>query len=219
MRCLYCAATLRELRGIFPFLPAQSPVDGYWTLGEDAFAVTGVGQMATALFLSRILFALRPQVVVNTGIAGAYPGSDLALGQVFWVRQEIRTDFGAEDGDKLLSPEELGWQVGSVYHFSNPMDLDVWEPAQLEQIQSLGKGQVGATVERCAGSVLRAQERQARGCTVESMEGAAVAAVCAEWALECVQIRAVSNVAGPRDFGSWQMDLALENLSTLFALG
>ena len=50
---------------------------------------------------------------------------------------------------------------------------------------------------------------------VETMEGAAFFYVCKREGQACAQIRAISNYVEKRDKGSWEIELALKNLSTV----
>src|SRR5690606_18966674 len=78
---LFCAATREELETV-GIRDAEVLEEGrLWIRPGDAltFAVTGVGIPSTLLRLPAILQRVRPAFVVNTGIAGAYPGSALAV--------------------------------------------------------------------------------------------------------------------------------------------
>jgi futalosine hydrolase len=50
---------------------------------------------------------------------------------------------------------------------------------------------------------------------VESMEGAALSYVCAQYQLPYVQLRAISNYAGERDKSKWEIAKAVEGLGRI----
>ena len=52
---------------------------------------------------------------------------------------------------------------------------------------------------------------------VESMEGAAFFKVCKEFAVPCIQIRAISNNVEKRNKANWNMSLAIGNLNNQVA--
>ena len=65
----------------------------------------------------------------------------------------------------------------------------------------------GATVSTCSGTQSRAEGIAAQsGAQIESMEGAAVAFACRQADVPLVQLRCVSNFAGDRAEGSWDIE-------------
>ncbi|MGB3966579.1 MAG: futalosine hydrolase, partial [Planctomycetota bacterium] len=71
----------------------------------------------------------------------------------------------------------------------------------------------GATVSTCSGNDDLAKVLQRRAhADVETMEGAAVAAVCRKREVPLLQVRAVSNWTGDRDRGEWALGVAVDAL-------
>jgi len=67
------------------------------------------------------------------------------------------------------------------------------------------------TVNCCTGTILRGeflQKKYDAGC--ENMEGAAVAMVCKNFNIPCVELRCVSNMVGDRDKSNWLLSEAIE---------
>jgi len=73
----------------------------------------------------------------------------------------------------------------------------------------------GATVSTCSGADALARALHARThADVETMEGAAVAAVCRRRELPLLHVRAISNWTGDRDRGEWNLGAAVDALAT-----
>ena len=70
------------------------------------------------------------------------------------------------------------------------------------------------TVSTASGTAATALERAARisGATAEGMEGYGVAIAAADLNLPVIEIRAISNVVGPRDREAWRIVEALAQL-------
>lgn len=162
----------------------------------------GVGKVAAAVACTRALIELRPPLVVNFGVAGAYLGGP-AVGAVCLVAREFLADEGAEQEDGFRSLDAMG--LGSV----GPFLAD--EPATSELSRRLGgvPRVDGATVSSCSATDARGQEVAGRtGAAVESMEGAAVAMAASACGVPWVQLRAVSNRTGDRAKAGWDLDRA-----------
>lgn len=189
---LWVAATLPEIAAV---------PDGSWSL------VTGCGAATAALRLGTALARSKPSLVVGVGIAGAYAASGFSVGDVVAVASDEWCDLGSETPEGFLSLWDLGFDPG----FSR--DFHATIPSFLGHLPRAR----GATCSCCTGTLATAQARAAAGFQVESMEGAAWALACEEAGVEFCQIRAISNLAGPRDRDSWRIPQALENLRS--ALG
>lgn len=176
--------------------------------GDPRTQVLGVGKVAATLALTRRVLAQRPAAVVAFGVAGAYPGGP-AIGQACWVTEDWLADEGVETPGGFLSLERL--RLGA----RGPFAADASLTAALDA--RLGGGLprvVGATVSTCSGTDARAAMNQAAcpGVLVESMEGAAVGAVCTALGIPWAQLRVISNRTGDRDRGGWDLPGALARL-------
>lgn len=212
MRHLYVAATLMELGAVFDQVPADWECGRVWVDGLDGFLYTGVGILPTGLSLAQALIEFAPMAIIDLGICGVYAGVQAQIGDVVWIHQEHLADFGVSDGKCFLGASELGWRTPSQFQLENPFQLQTWTKAQKGALEALKGPFCGATVQRCTGSDQEAQMWISRGYEVETMEGAAVAACAQRFGIQVVQIRAISNVAGPRDLSTWRISWALEQL-------
>ena len=196
---LICAATERELTAF------GVPPDGV-----ELF-VTGVG---IPLALARTMEALgrvRPARVLNIGIAGAYPGSGLAIGDVVMGASEVYGDVGFE------LPEPPG------FHFVGEAEWGTFyrEPLRLSQFPEFADLPVrpGCTVNSCTGTEETGLLREKLfGAAFETMEGAAVAQAGATLGIPVCEIRVISNFASRRDMRPENIGLALNRLQEYFKI-
>lgn len=171
----------------------------------------GVGKVAATLALTRRVLQERPAAVVLFGVAGAHPGGP-AVGEACLVTADWLADEGVEGPGGFLSLEDLG--LGT----RGPFEADAALTDQLDA--RLGPGLprlVGATISTCSGTDARAAAYRAAcpGVAVETMEGAAVAAVCVALGIPWAQLRVISNRTGDRERGGWDLRGSLERLHAL----
>lgn len=200
---LVTAATRFEMA---PFLAAcrQEDVQGL---------VTGVGPVETAVRLMALVPGLAEQLkgVINFGVGGAYvdpagkPGA--ALLDICLAEKEVLGDFGVCLSDEIerITGKEL--EVPDTF----VMDADMLASAVL----ALRAGKIPfrrgnfVTVSCTSGTAARGNSlaRQYQG-LCENMEGAAVARVCREFHLPCLEVRCISNLVEDRDTRRWKLKQA-----------
>ena len=212
---LICAATRFELETV------RRDGEIWAETGEIAFrgdgfacVVSGVGIPETFAKLGAAAQILNPARILNIGIAGAYPGGGLEIGDLVMGNSECYGDVGFE------LPDEPGFQpitesgFGAFYIEKLPLN-------PLTEIPSGFALKVGAgcTVNVCAGT-RRTGETRARlfQTDFETMEGAAVAQIAIARSISVTEIRAISNVAAQRDMRPENIRLALENLRRFLRL-
>ncbi len=180
--------------------------------------VCGVGPVSAALATQQALHrGPRPDLVVSAGIGGAYTESGLVPGIVAVASRMVYGDLGAWDGETFLGFAELGLSV--LPGAENPGLFAAWEGSQaLASRLGLACGPF-VTVSAATGSGPQAGALLARfpGALVEGMEGAGVAQAAALHGVACTEIRGVSNMVGPRDRPSWQIEAALDALHAALA--
>jgi len=167
----------------------------------------GVGKVEATLALTRRLCAGLPDVVVNFGVAGAFPGAGLEVGDVCLVTQEsfadegLVTEGGFEDLAQLKLADRVEWSADAVWA-KRVADL-------LDEVPAVR----GTTVSTISGTDGLAQAYADRvQPAVETMEGAAVARVCDAFGVPWVQLRSISNRVGDRARGGWDIRLAKTRL-------
>jgi futalosine hydrolase len=190
MQHLVTAATEMELAAVQRCLQNADGV---------AFAVTGVGMMATACALSDLLAQGSYDVVVNVGLAGTFTPR-LGLGQVVVVEREFMDGYGVENaaGDiKFFTDSEMFCPYVNDFPALHPcpkasgltVSLPTENPARVELRKKLYYADI------------------------ETMEGAAFFYVCLRKHVRFLQLRAISNIAGVRDKAQWKAAEALKNLA------
>jgi len=230
---LVCAATRIELAAFNaderlglsdnrPFAPAAADD------GQAAYLLTGVGTPCT---LGR-LFALASgpeqatppfRLVLNIGIAGAYPGRGLAVGDIVVAGEEVFGDIGYE------TPGAPGFEafvqslLGDAF-YGRPFALCTAAPEFVVRDAPSGAayrvhvGLRGATVNTCTGTdATGARRAELTGAAFETMEGAAVAQWGRQTGTPVCEVRAVSNIAARRDMRPENIARALSNLADYLA--
>lgn len=146
--------------------------------------ITGMGMTATAAALSREIFDNRPDLIIDVGICGAI-NHDIPIGSVVQVETDVVAPFGVMREGAFVP------FINETYNAKNNL--------MLPYIQASA-----ATVSLACGELPDDYD-------VESMEGAAVFALCEAHDIDSLQIRTVSNYMGtPRS--EWRIELALEEL-------
>jgi futalosine hydrolase len=201
---LTCAATGGELDA-FPRRDDSSP---------RHFVVSGVGIPATFAGLTHP--AALPDLILNIGIAGAYPDTGIAIGDIVVADGEIYGDIGFELPDTDAFRSIVDSPFGDFYREPLPtVRPPAWslaDPTAVAFGVHVGRG---CTVNSCTGTHATGVGRRDRfGVVFESMEGAAVAQIGQAWGVPVCEIRAISNIAGDRDMRLENIRLALANLRT-----
>lgn len=194
---LVCAATENEL--------------AVW--GADLFPdcerfVSGVGIPATFAALLPKVLAGSYSLLVNIGIAGAYPASGLSVGEIIVGRSEVYGDLGMELSEppdfRALTETPFGGAYAAPFPLVFPQELR----ARAETLTANG-----ATVNTCTGTDATGQRRgESFGAGFETMEGAAVAHIGQICGVPVCEVRAISNIAARRDMRPENIRLALTNL-------
>ncbi len=201
---LIAAATENEIKPLFHFLTGIDQVEVF---------ITGVGPVATAASLSRhlTLHGSKIDAVWNIGVAGAYTDSGVNMLDICMAQQEILGDFGICLQSEISSfPPGLD-STDTSFDFKSDM------AARLKRILSEQKivcKEVNfVTVNCCTGTKERGEflhKKHDAGC--ENMEGAAVAMVCQNFNIPCVELRCISNMVEDRDKTKWQVSEAIEKI-------
>ncbi len=196
MRILIVAATELEIPLLRARLRPHHPID---------VLVTGVGMVATAAGCARALARQRYDVAYNFGLCGAFDRS-IPLGTVVHVTTDRLSELGVEDGDRLITLEELGLATGDgvLRNAAPPPNAAL---ASLREVNAITVNAVHGN-ERTIAAVVERLAPQ-----VESMEGAAFAYACMLEGVPYAQVRAVSNVVERRNREAWRMDVAIRNLN------
>ena len=171
--------------------------------------VTGVGPMETALRLTRFLGEIdrRVQAAVNFGIGGVYlqPSGDPQpeLLDICLAEQEVVGDLGIclQDGVEYLDSSLTGDLVSQLDSGLLGIGRKILAAAGQRCFSGMFVTVNAVTATRARGAML--QQRWQGLC--ENMEGAAVARVCREFAIPCLELRAISNYVEERRPENWRL--------------
>jgi futalosine hydrolase len=204
---LAVAATEIEM---IPFVPEAT------ALGFCRTLVTGVGPVETTLRLTRFLSECEEQfdAVIQFGIGGTYIIPDQSrlqqpkLLDICLAEQEVLGDFGICLDDSIMNMDSsLTGEI--VYH----MDAVLLKKSRivLDRLGVTYHTGNFITVNGATGTTTRGKMLQSRWNGIcENMEGAAVARVCPEFNLPCVELRCISNYVEDRDTTTWRLQEACQ---------
>lgn len=158
---------------------------------------TGMGKANTAAVTASYLAqSCKNFTPVLAGIAGAYPGGPLKVGDICQVRFDYFADeaeYGAEGLSDSVLPDANFIECLTPFN-----DIPVYD---------------ANTVSLLPGTDEMAQMYHSKtGAWLESMEGAAFALACQKAGMPAVQIRAVSNYCGSKENHRWNAKLAARSL-------
>jgi futalosine hydrolase len=181
---------------------------------EFKHLLSGVGPLETAVRLNMWLHEHGKDImaVINFGVAGAYKlkgRSGPGLLDVCLADREILGDLGIclQDRIERLAGRDL--RMPDSFVMNSDLLCRAEEILLAERIAVYTGTFV--TVNCVSGTAERGEilARQHEG-ICENMEGAAVARVCIEYDLPCLEIRCISNMVEERDTHRWQLKKACE---------
>ena len=179
--------------------------------------VSGIGPAQSAAAAAVALANKKYDTVISAGIAGGFAAAGVNLGDIVIANRICFADLGAHSPEKFLDAQSLGWP-GSTYDCPAATVADY-----AQRIRATGlmvhTGTI-LTVAAATGTAARAAELYAKYNPIaEAMEGAGVAAACVRSSVlspqsSVLEVRAISNLVGPRDLKSWDIPRALASLAT-----
>ncbi len=180
---------------------------------EVRVVVAGIGRTNAAAATAEALTEARATgapfaAVISTGIAGALPGSNLALGTVIVADACVYAEEGIALPEGQGDMRVLGFPLGDFEGNRVPVD-----GALLVAFRSLGPACAIATVATCSGTDAAALSVRTRtGAMAEAMEGAAVVHAARRVGVPAIEIRSISNTTGDRATQRWDIAAAFAAL-------
>lgn len=208
MDLIICAATESE------WMPACTSINEQKIALDPSlnvrFVRTGVGMLASAISLTRLVCTEKPDLIIQAGIAGCF-NQALELGEVVVVNEEIAGDTGVQENGLWKDLFDLGLQKENDSPFlhktlPNPW-LDKLNLLNLKTVNAITVNQISTDTER----IRQLQEKYKA--TLESMEGAALHYIGRTMQIPFIQIRSVSNAIGERDKSKWKMKESIDQLN------
>lgn len=199
------SATRLELDPVMSLVEGNYPITGI---------LSGVGPVETAINLTEYLSrkeATPVAGVINVGIAGAYPGSGAELLDICLADREVLGDTGISFPDRIepLDPS-----------FAPPVEFSLDDTLLKSAEDSLNNSGTGCrrggfvTLSAVSGTLARGKYfRDKFNAICENMEGAAVARVCRNFTLPCLELRCVSNMVIDREEQVWRTEESVNKLS------
>lgn len=200
MKILVIAATDSELVGIRQacLVGAERPVR---TL------VTGVGLLAAAYAIMQEIACSRPDLILQTGIAGCF-NKKYSLGTAVAVEREIFADMGVHEDNTYHDLFDLGLADENMAPFETKAVInhhkDLLSAAGLPTVSAVSVNEISSSLKRIA---LFSDGYKA---DIESMEGAALHYVCSLQKIPFIQIRGISNMVGERNKSRWKIQESLD---------
>ena len=172
---------------------------------EDKFKdftvlITGVGMVNTSIQLTKELMRNKYDLVINMGVAGSFSDA-IRTGNVVEVVEDSFSELGFDNGVEFEQFSDF--ELATKYSVEGKTDLQKLRGITVNTVHG-NEGCISEIVNRLNPDV-------------ESMEGAAIFKVCKEFAIPCVQIRAISNKVEKRNKANWNMPLAIQNLNIAVA--
>ena len=210
MKILIVAATQGEIEPLIEMCHREwtEAKAGAFNKGATTieFLITGVGMTRTSYALGKVLSVGKPDLCINAGIAGAFPGK-FEIGDVVHVVRDSMPEMGATDSDGRhlsLQDMELTEDISSTDGLINK---------EAGAYHFLPRA-TGITVNKVHGDIGGITQVQKNfPADIETMESAAFFYCCIKEGVPFLSIRAISNIVEPRDRSKWDIPLAIEKLN------
>jgi futalosine hydrolase len=180
-------------------------------LGDEPIGleVIGVGVVAAAWALGALLASGEVRQLIMVGSAGAFPDTDLDVGDVAIASSEILAELGVCAGRGVGDASALNLTgLDQTLLLDEKLAQDMLQAAEgsfrARKGSFLSVVGVSDSVEQAAARAMRFRP------LVENMEGYALALAGQRAGIPVAEVRGVSNHAGIRDKSAWNLDLANE---------
>ncbi|SIT14542.1 futalosine hydrolase [Filimonas lacunae] len=195
-------------------MPAYAGIDPLYTGNSQRMHVTfhqgGVGLLATAFSLTKLIYEEKPDLIIQAGIAGCFDTTQ-PLAKVLVIKDESLADTGVQEEGRWkdifdLKLEKPGYPPFEKRRLSNPW-LPQYNLLKLPEVSAI-------TINTITTGEKRIQQiRKKYNPVIESMEGAALHYACRQTNTPFIQIRAISNYIGERDKSKWRIKDAIGELN------
>jgi len=182
------------------------------TIDGATIVVSGIGRTNAAAATTEAILKYWKSggvdAVISAGIAGALPGSNLAIGDVLVASSCVYVEEGLISPTGFTDMRSMGFSLGDFEGNAVPVDEQLLDSFS-------GHFPIGpiATVATCSGTDAAAAEVVRRtGALAEAMEGAAVVHAARRLRVPAIEIRAISNTTGDRKKQQWDLQSGLKAL-------
>ncbi len=219
MSTLFVTSTLFEISSLIERETGQR-VEGMGSAGTVLrgtrcdFLVSGVGPVACGIHVSRALASGRYRRIIQAGIGGSFT-PEIPIGSVVVVSEEVFGDLGAENHGSFLDLFEMGLLPKDQAPFKDGVlvapECEIRALSVLRRVRAVTLSRVLSEDP----SISWVKERYAPH--VANMEGAALFYAALLHEVPFLSIRAISDMVGPRDRGSWKIAEAVSALDGVLA--
>lgn len=210
-----------EVRAVLTGLGSANSVEPWKAArltAEFDIVQTGIGKANAAGAVGIAADPEHHRAILNVGIAGSLPGSQLGLRDVVIASGSLFSDEGVQTPERFIPCHEMGFPIGDFQGATVPTaeSINHWLSAALLPLSPV----IGtiATVSTCSGTNVRAESVRSTGAICECMEGAAAALVARKLGLPFGEVRVISNTTGDRPGQIWDISGALATLSRVIGL-
>jgi futalosine hydrolase len=210
MTILLVCATYKEAEGFIKNFGLKKLSKQYLFHGEVVqnkvfLIITGIGTVFTAYLLTKVIYDLHPDIVINVGIAGSY-NINILPGEIVKVVSDEFADIGFFNNYKFIKSDNNENNIFYPEFDFNSKTYDKLKPAKAITVNISHFWQKFLM---SGNSILP---------DIETMEGAAVFMICNKERINCIQIRAISNNVGVFDKAKWDINDSLSNLNNIIFL-
>ncbi|MBS4026230.1 MAG: futalosine hydrolase [Clostridia bacterium] len=174
--------------------------------------VAGVGPIAAAANTAKELAGVKYDLVVSAGIGGGFPDR-ATVGSLVVASEIVAADLGVETPEGYSSLDELGFGSTRIQVDANLLNNVTRALRAAKLSVYTGPVLTVSTVTGTAESATKLADR-VPGAAAEAMEGYGVAFAAHNMGIPVLEIRAISNLVGPRDRTSWRIGDALKVLTS-----
>jgi len=204
-RILVMTAVIAEKEAVLSRLQGDSKFDVF---------LAGVGPAAAAANTAKVLARTEYKLVISAGIGGGFSGKT-EEGSLVVANEIVAADLGAETPEGFMSLDDLGFGFTKI-----PVDAGLVKTVSEVLLAAnfpISTGPI-ITVSTVTGTAGSAQEmcRRVPGVVAEGMEGYGIAVAAGSYGLPVLEIRAISNLVGPRQRNTWRIKEALDVLGKAF---
>ena len=179
--------------------PTRQEAQYYTGLRETSpeVHICGIGAVSCAAITARIITSQHPEIIILAGIAGAYRGSGLQIGNTVIVEKENIADMGAMRKEGFIPLPIDGKDTANNCYICDTSIPDIFLKIISNTVNVAGTPYLDPEV---------------ASAQIENMEGAAFFAVCRALGTPFIEIRTISNFVGDGK-DKWDIPLAANNLA------
>lgn len=177
---------------------------------EAVVCICGIGKANAAQGATLLLERFMANFIYNIGVGGAYPSSQLSIGDIAIAEKEIygdegltaeteyrrqKTEVRGKNRISFYTMDKLGLPLATINGVNYYNEFPMFIPPNLNNVK---KGNF-VTVSSCTGILEKAMQIEKRFDAIcENMEGAAIAHICALSRIQAAEIRGISNIVEDR---------------------